>query len=325
VKVLVADANLVPHRERLKAAVPPGVDVVWRIGQDPQTLRDELRDADVYVGGRFTAEMADAAEKLRLLHVVGAGTDRVDFTALPATVVVANTFHHERSIAEYVLSAAIMLRRDFLAQDRALRRGVWATAVYDDAIDQPPTLRDARIGFVGFGHIGQRAWESFRALGSEGAAVTGSGSVDAAAHGLRWAGDSSRLDELMADSDVVVVSAPLTPVTEGMIGAEQLRALGPNGVLVNVGRGPLVAERALYEALRDGVIRAAAIDVWYTYPGPDGQSAPSDLPFRELANLLMTPHSSGVTADTFTGRADDIAANIGRLARGEALRNIVPR
>jgi phosphoglycerate dehydrogenase-like enzyme len=324
-KVLVADSNLVPHRERLEAALPPGVDVVWRIGQDPQAVRDELRDADVYVGGRFTADMADAAEKLRLLHVVGAGTDRVDFNALPDTVLVANTFHHERSIAEYVLSAAIMLRRDFLAQDRALRRGVWATAVYDDAISQPPTLRDARIGFVGFGHIGQRAWELFRVLGSEGAAVTGSGRVDAAAHGLTWAGQSSRLDELMADSDVVVVSAPLTPATEGMIGSEQLRALGPNGVLVNVGRGPLVAERALYEALRDGVIRAAAIDVWYTYPGPGGQSAPSDLPFRELANVLMTPHSSGVTADTFTGRVDDVAANVGRLGRGETLRNIVAR
>jgi phosphoglycerate dehydrogenase-like enzyme len=238
---------------------------------------------------------------------------------------VANTFHHERSIAEYVVSATIMLRRDFLAQDRALRNGVWATAVYDDAIAQPPTLRGARIGFVGFGHIGQRSWEAFRVLGSEGAAVTGSGRVDAAAHDLRWAGDSSRLDELVTDSDVVVVSAPLTPATEGMIGPAQLRALGPDGVLVNVGRGPLVAERALYEALRDGVIRAAAIDVWYRYPGHGGRTAPSDLPFHELANVLMTPHSSGVTADTFTGRADDVAANIGRLARGEALRNVVAR
>jgi phosphoglycerate dehydrogenase-like enzyme len=324
-KVLVADANLVPHRERLEAALPPGVDVVWRVGRDPATFADDLRDADVYVGGRFTADMADAAEKLRLVHVVGAGTDRVDFAALPDTTLVANTFHHERSIAEYVLAATIMLRRDFLAQDRALRRGVWATAVYDDAIDQPPTLRGARIGFVGFGHIGQRTWESFRALGSEGAAVTGSGGVDATANALAWAGDSSRLDDLMTGSDVVVVSAPLTPATQGMIGAGQLRALGADGVLVNVGRGPLVDERALYEALRDGVIRAAAVDVWYRYPGQGGQSAPSDLPFHELTNLLMTPHSSGVTADTFTGRADDVAANVGRLARGEALHHVVAR
>lgn len=323
--ILVADANLVPHRERFEAALPAGVDVVWRAGQDFGVWREDLRGADVYVGGRFTAEMAGAAEKLRLVHVVGAGTDRVDFAALPASVLVANTFHHERSIAEYVLSAAIMLRRGFLAQDRALRRGVWATSVYDEAINQPPTLRGARIGFIGFGHIGQRAWEALRALGSEGVAVTGSGRLDAVAHGLQWAGDSARLDELLRTSDVVVVSAPLTPATEGMIGTEQLRALGPEGVLINVGRGPLVDERALHDALREGVIRAAAIDVWYRYPAPGGQSTPSDLPFAELANVLMTPHSSGVTTDTFTGRADDVAANVARLARGETLHNLVAR
>jgi phosphoglycerate dehydrogenase-like enzyme len=319
----VADANLVPHRERLEGALPPGVEVAWCIGRDPGALRDELRDADVYVGSRFTAEMAEPAEKLRLIHVAGAGTDKIDFAALPDGVLVANTFHHERSIAEYVLSSAIVLRRDFLAQDRALRRGVWATSVYDDAIAQLPTLRDARVGFVGFGHIGQRSWELLRVLGCEGAAVTGSGRVDAAAHGLSWAGDTTRLDALLAESDVVVVSAPLSPATEGMIGMRQLRSIGPDGVLINVGRGPLIDEHALYESLRAGYLRAAAIDVWYRYPGPDGTAVPSALPFHELANVLMTPHSSGVTADTFRGRTDDVAANVSRLSRGETLSNLV--
>jgi phosphoglycerate dehydrogenase-like enzyme len=326
VRIVVTDANLGPHRERFEAAVPAGVEVRWRVGVEPAALLADLRDAEVYVGGRFTADMADVAEKLRLVHVVGAGTDRVDFTALPDDVLVANTFHHERSIAEYVLAAVIMLTRDFLGQDRALRRDVWATSVYDDAIAQPRTTRGARVGFVGFGHIGQFAWELLRGIGCSGAAVTGSGRVDATAHHLSWAGDTSRLHDLLRESDVVVVSAPLNEQTTGMIGAAELRALGPDGVLVNVGRGPIVDERALYEALRDGVIGAAAIDVWYRYPAGRGEpAAPSDLPFHELANVLMTPHSSGVTADTFIGRAGDIAENIGRLARGEALRNVVVR
>lgn len=324
-KVLVADANLAPHRERFDAALPSGVEVVWRAGHDPLTLGEELRNVEVYVGSRFTAAMADQAEKLRLIHVAGAGTDKVDFAALPPDVLVANAFHHENSIAEYVLSAAIMLRRNFLAQDRALRRGVWATSVYDESIGQLPTLRGARVGFVGFGHIGQRAWELFRVLGSEGAAVTGSGRVGDSAHGLSWVGDTSRLDALLSESDVVVLSAPLTPATEGMLGSRELRLIGPDGVLVNVGRGPLVDERALYESLRDGHLRAAAIDVWYRYPARGGQSAPSGLPFHELTNVLMTPHSSGVTADTFQGRAADVAANVGRLVRGEPLTNVVNR
>lgn len=316
-KIVVIEPNIVVHRDRFEAALPPGAEVVWN-----GSIAD-LRDADVFVGGRFTAEMAAAAEKLRLVHVAGAGTDKIDSAALRPEILVANTFHHERSIAEYVLAAAVLLRRDFLAQDRALRRGVWATSVYDANLPQLPAIGAARIGLVGFGHIGRRVWELFRGLGSTGAAVTGSGRVDAAAHGLSWAGDTSALNRLMTESDVVVVSAPLTAATEGMIGAEQLRALGADGVLVNVGRGPLVAERPLYDALLEGWIRAAAIDVWYRYPGPGGQGVPSELPFGELANVLMTPHSSGVTTDTFRSRAEEIAANIGRLDRGEPLRNVV--
>lgn len=315
-KIVVNDANLAPHRERFEAAV--NGQACWYVGGVPP---EELRDADVYVGSRFTAEMAEAAEKLRLIHVAGAGTDKVEFEALATGVQVANTFHHERSIAEYVVAAAVMLRRGFLAQDREMRRGVWATSVYDAAIPQAATLGDAHIGFVGFGHIGRCAWNLFRAFGCSGAAVTGSGRVPEC--GLAWAGDTTELDRLLTECEMAVVSAPLNEHTEGMIGVEQLRALGSDGVLINVGRGPLVHEQALYDALSGGVIRAAAIDVWYRYPAGDGAIAPSELPFAELPNLLMTPHSSGVTRDTFIGRVDDITANIGRLERGEPLQNVV--
>ncbi len=120
-----------------------------------------------------------------------------------------------------------------------------------------------------------------------------------------------------------MVSAPLNEHTVGMIGADRLRHLGPDGVLINVGRGPLVQEQALYDALADRVIRAAAIDVWYRYPSGEGISAPSDYRSPTCRTSVMTPHSSGVTRDTFAGRADDIADNIARLERGETLRNVV--
>jgi phosphoglycerate dehydrogenase-like enzyme len=319
-RVLINDANLVPHRARFEDLVPAGTELCWRVGQ---VTPEDLRCAQVYVGSRFTAEMAKATEKLQLVHVAGAGTDKVDFDALPPDVQVANTFHHEQSIAEYIAAAAVMLRRDFLVQDRALRDNRWATSVHDSSIPQAPALRGARIGFVGFGHIGQRAWQLLRAFGCDGVAVTNSGRVPDC--GLDWAGTTRDLDRLLAESDVAVVSAPLTDRTEGMIGAAQLRSLGPDGVLINVGRGPLVQQQALFDALAGGVIRAAAIDVWYRYPSADGTSPPADLPFAEVPNLLMTPHSSGVTSDTFAGRVADIAANIGRLQRGNPLHNVVAR
>ncbi|MEH3143639.1 MAG: 2-hydroxyacid dehydrogenase [Mycobacterium kyogaense] len=318
-KIVVADPNLLPHRDRFEEMAPAGSDICWL--PDGATESD-LRDADVYVGSRFTADMARNAEKLRLIHVAGAGTDKIDFAALDPDTLVANTFHHERSIAEYVAAAAVMLRRRFLVQDRELRDGVWSTSVYDRSIDQAATLGEARIGFVGFGHIGRCSWNLLRAFGCTGAAVTGSGR-GAHDEGLAWVSDTGALDRLMRESDVVVVSAPLNSATAGMIGASQLAGLGADGVLINVGRGPLVQEQALYEALAGGVIAAAAIDVWYRYPTDGSPCAPSDFLFGELPNVLMTPHSSGVTSDTFAGRVEDVTANILRLQQGTPLRNVL--
>lgn len=311
-KIVVGDRNVLPHREQFEAGLPADAEVVWCIPFDENRIIDELADADVYVGGKFSAAMGAAAPNLRMVHVAGAGTDNVDCSRLGPDVQVCNTFHHEQSIAEYAVAATVMLRRKFLQQDRALRAGRFATAVYDPSIAQPLSLSGARIGFVGFGHIGRKTWQLFRAYGATGAAVTGSGR--APDEGLEWVADAGDVKRLADFADVLVVSAPLNEHTRGMIGAEELRRLGEDGILVNVGRGPLVQEQPLFDALSRNEIAAAAIDVWYRYPGPDGVGEPSSLPFRELDNVLMTPHSSGVTHHTFVGRVADIASNIDALA-----------
>ena len=322
-KIVVSDRNLLPHRTLFESKLPSHCEVSWHKNADESALSDDLADADVFVGGRFSAALASAAPQLRLVHVAGAGTDGIEFESLPTSTLLANTFHHERSIAEYVAATAVLLRRGFLSQDSELRKGRWASPVYDPALQQSPAFGSATVGFVGFGHIGERSWQLMRAFGCNGVAVTGSGSVDAAAHGLNWAASTDKLTELLTESDVVVVSAPLNSATTGMIGAAELAALGPDGILVNVGRGRLVQEGALFDALSSRALGAAAIDVWYDYPNPDGQGAPSHLPFGILPNLVMTPHSSGITRDTFEGRVGDITANIVRLDSGEPLLNLV--
>lgn len=324
-KIVVADQNLLGVRAELDAALPAGCETVWPSARDTAAVAAVVTDADVLIGGRCPKETGAAASGLRLVHAAGAGTDGIVVDALPSGCVVANTFHHEDSIAEYVLASTILLRRGFLAQDRALRAGEWPTPAYDPAAPWAESLSGAVVGLVGFGHIGARAWDRLRALGARGVAVTRRGAVDAGAAGLDWAGTTAdRLGELLAVADVVVVSAPLTPETEGLLGAPELAAMRPGAVLVNVGRGPLVDEHALFAALRDGVVGGAAIDVWYGYP-PAGSThaAPSSLPFAELGNVLMTPHSSGLTRQTFLGRARDIGANVHRLLAGEDLRNVV--
>ncbi|MFC7326259.1 2-hydroxyacid dehydrogenase [Marinactinospora rubrisoli] len=326
-KIVIADPNLHAVRAELERALPSGARPSWHGTADPAAVTADLADAEVFVGSRFTAAMADAAPRLRLVQVAGAGVDGVDAAALPEGVRVANTYHHEDSIAEYVVATAVTLRRGLARQDAALRGGRWASPVHDRSLPQPRALTGARVGFLGFGHIGARTWELLRAFRAVGAAVTRTGTVDAAATGLEWAGDLSGLDRLLTESELLVVSVPLDGRTRGMIAARELALLGPEAVLVNVGRGPVVDEHALYAALRDRRLAGAAIDVWYRYPAPGGDPAaavpPATAPFHELDTVLMTPHISGVTRDTFLGRAADIAANITRLSAGEPLRNVV--
>ncbi|WP_163505672.1 2-hydroxyacid dehydrogenase [Fodinicola acaciae] len=314
-KVVVAEPYLLPHRDLLISKAPPGTEFSWS--------EQDLSGVEVYIGSVFTAEMAASADRLRLVQVAGAGTNGVDFSALPADALCANTFHHGASIGEYVVAALILLARRIPEQDRALRDGRWLSPKLPGGLPQPSTLDGRTVGFVGFGHIGVSAWRFLRELGMRAVAVTGSGKADPVAYGLDWLGATDRLTDLLAESDAVVVSAPLNEQTTGMIGAAELAAMKPSAILVNVGRGPLIDERALYEALRDDVIAGAAIDVWYRYPGVDGQAKPSVFPFQDLGNVLMTPHVSGVTSDTFRARIGDIAENLRRLSQGEALLNVV--
>lgn len=322
-RIVIADPNLMSQRTTFEAALPDGATASWHDSWNEHSVLTDLKGADVYVGPRFTEAMGAEAPNVRLVHVAGAGYDGIEAGALPAGAVCANTFHHESSIAEYIASVLVALRRNLIGQDAALRTGVWSSSVYSAEIRQPETLRGAVVTFLGFGHIGSAAWNLLQAFGAEGIAITRSGTVDPLANSLRWTGSTDRLAEALSESDILVISIPLTDETTGLVGAAQLDDLGPDGLLVNVARGPIVDETALYEALKDRRIAGAAIDTWYRYPGPDGRGEPSTMPFGRLDNIIMTPHSSGVTAETFRGRAREIAENITRLSKNEPLKNVV--
>jgi phosphoglycerate dehydrogenase-like enzyme len=306
--------------EPLKARTEGSHDWLDACDWDAGRISEALPDVEVYVGSKLGAEDARRAARLRLVHVVGAGYDGIPLTALGPGVTVTTTHHHGRSIAEYVLMAVLMLSRDVLGADRALREGRWRNVAVDPGLPFGTALRDRRVGIIGFGETGTEVARLCQAVGLRVRAVRRDPSAPFPAD-LRpdWVGGNDRLLELLTESDVVVVTVPLDPSTRGLIGAAELAAMGPGSVLVNVARGPVVQEKPLYEALRSGIIGGAALDVWWCGP----PEAPSRLPFHELPNVLMTPHQSGHTTDTFAARAAEIADNIGRLRRGEPLVNVV--
>ena len=133
-----------------------------------------------------------------------------------------------------------------------------------------------------------------------------------------------KLDELLVKSDFVLLALPLDPSTAGLIGREQIGKMKPTALIINVARGALIDEKALYEACRDRRIGGAAIDTWFRYPAQgEVRGDPSHLPFRDLDNVIMTPHGSGWTEGLRPRRCRLIAKNLDRLARGEPLVNIV--
>lgn len=296
----------------------------WRIlaGRPDAEVVRALRGADVLVCSRMTSSMARAGSGLRLVQVTGAGFERVPIDELPPSTIVANTFHHGRSIAEHVVMVTLMLSRKVLRSDRLVRRGVWESVAVDPELPLADALAGRTVGLLGLGETGRQVARLTSALGMRVQAVRRdpAAPLDAGVT-LDRVLPAGELPELLATSDVVVVTVPLDDRTRGLIGAAELAAMRRSAFLINVARGPVVDERALYDALVDGRIAGAGIDVWWPADGVARGGA--TLPFGDLENTVLTPHNSGHTRDTFENRARDIAANIAALAEGRPLRDVV--
>ncbi|KQR51321.1 hypothetical protein ASF88_19350 [Leifsonia sp. Leaf336] len=299
-----------------------GAGVTWEFLDRPEHIDEATTDADVFVGSRLNSDQIHRRPALRLIQVAGAGFEGIDLSAVPRGVTVANTSHHGRAIAEYCLMCMLVFSRSLLAEDRALREGTWLSVFQDPGSPVHETLAGRTVGIIGFGEIGSEVGRVARALGMRVAVVRRSPQATPSSE-ADWVGTLDQLPYLLRISDFVVVTVPLTEATTKLIGREELAAMPSSSVLINVARGPIVDEEALYLALESQTIRGAAIDVWWQYPTHGNQGEPSRLPFGELQNVLLTPHTSGVTTDVFRNRMKDVAANIAALRDGLPFRNVV--
>ena len=277
-----------------------------------------VREADVVVSNRFPRSWGPAGTRLRLVQLHATGVDGVATDVLPPGCRVANVYGHERALAEMVILQTLALTRRLVVRDRELRRGVWVTTPLDEELD------GKTMGIVGFGSVGRAVAPLARALAMRVVGTKRTPDPEAAREfGLDWLGGPDDLPRLLEESDVVVVAVPLDETTRGLIGEAEIGRMKPTAVLVNVARGAVVDEDALYEALASKRIAGAASDVWYAYPDEARRGRPARRPFETLDNVVMTPHVAGRTVGTFRRRWIACAANIDRLLRGEPLVNQV--
>ncbi|HEU0217213.1 MAG TPA: 2-hydroxyacid dehydrogenase [Stellaceae bacterium] len=294
--------------------------ILFDIG-DTQRLIPALAEAEIVVSHIWKNDFPEAPN-LKFLQSPAAGLDLINLPSLRQGVTVCNVDGHEQAIAEYCLMTMLALSHKLVDIATAFRdQGSWSGGGAGGGPLHGEILGKT-VGIVGYGKIGRETAKRAAAFGCTVIAANRSPVADK--------GDASEiyplgeLDRMLPRCDIVVIAAGLGPETRHLINAERLALMKPTALLINIGRAAIADEEALYAALRDGKIGGAALDVWWRYPNPAEPNArPSNLPFHELPNVLMTPHCSSATDGARDRRLSGVARNIDSFVRGADLRNVV--
>lgn len=300
----------------------PGVDaeieragaVLRRVARDalddPSTPLDGV--VGIIVGTEpVTAAALDRAPDLRIVAKHGAGVDNIDLDAAHARGIVVTNAPGTNAIAvaEHTIGLILAVAREIPRQDAQVRAGAWSISVGTE-------LHGATIGIVGMGSIGRLVAVRARAFGMS--VVYSDQAPVPAVDDLQLDARFVTLDELLGRADVVTLHAPLLDDTRHLIGAAELRRMRPSALLVNAARGGMVDEAALLDALEQGVIRGAALDVFEQEP-------PGAAPLLAHPRLVVTPHIAAYTEASLAATSVVTAGNVAAVLRGEAPPNPVPR
>lgn len=318
--VLLAGKNSIRRADFLATTT----ETDWRIltcdaNEEPERFPQVLAEADVIIGGSRIE--VPATNRLKLYQIPFTGYDWITPADLPKGVVFCNTYEHETTIAEHVMLGMLEFQIGLMRDTHPMMKAKSYNGRSISAGPMHRELRDHTVGIVGYGHIGREIARRSKAFGMRVMAV--SRTVRREPDLVDWYGTVAEMDTLLAESDFVVVCAPLDDTTRGMIGSEQFAKMKPDAVIANVGRGEVIDEAALYAALAGNRIRGGIIDVWYTYPSKtDPNPWPSRFPFQKLENVILSPHNSAWTQEMSTRRWTFVARQLDRFARGEELLNV---
>jgi phosphoglycerate dehydrogenase-like enzyme len=306
------------QRQALESILGPagGIGYLTDAGDDAPARAALLRPAEAVItwipGHELTEDDIKSLANAGLIQLFSAGADHVDFARLPAQAKVAgNVGAYADPMAEHVLAMTLALAKR-LPQNHARL----ASGTFDQA--QTLRMRGGTAGILGYGGIGSASARLLRALGMRVYAINTSGRAD----GADQAGTLADLDDLLASSDVVVVTLPLTIATRGLIGARELALMKPAAILVNVARGPILDEDALYEHLKAHPDFTAGLDTWWGEPTAPGQPFHPRRPFFDLPNVLGSPHNSGIVAGMDVASLENAARNVAAYLSGQPPRGI---
>jgi phosphoglycerate dehydrogenase-like enzyme len=298
---------------RLRAMGDVAVHTERGADQEAELVR-RLGDAEIAINirahARFTERVLAACPGLRLISIWGTGTDNVDLAACRARgVAVTNTPGvNAHAVAEHTLALMLAVTRRIPAMDRDVRAGEWPRGLLVQ-------LEGRTLGLVGLGAIGSRVAALARPFGMRLLATTyGPDNGRAAAAGARHV----PIETLLRDADVVSLHLRLSADTRGYLGRDRLGLMKPTAFLVNTARGALVDKAALVEALREGRLAGAALDVFHEEPVTAGDA------LLALPNVVLTPHNGGMTREVIDGGLQRAVENVELFLKGTPRDVVVP-
>lgn len=282
-------------------------DVELSVGTDPEALRHDARRADaVLIAPRYASVLTDLWRDLgnvRWIHTLAAGVESLPFDLLRRSdaVITNSRGLYADALGEFAVAAMLWFAKDLrrLLRNQDARR--WEP--YD-----VERLEGRTAGIIGYGGIGHAVGRRAAALGMRVLTT----------RRRRELGDPT-IEEVIADSDYVVMSTPLTPSTWRLMSRERIARMKPEAVFINVGRGGTVDEDALVDALRNRRIRGAALDVF------DVEPLPPEHPLWQLDNVLISPHTADHTADAHLRAMSFFLENLRNFRAGESLENVVDK
>jgi len=294
-------------------------DLVTLSIADPKSATHDaqMAEADIWVVGLrapdgYPADLIRSAPALKGIVMCGLGYDHIDIkAAAQCHIPVANAPEFSVSIAEAALTLILMTTKHYPALKRAVDAGIWPAP----SEDRGATLAGKTLGIVGLGNIGAQTARYGRAMDMTVLAADPGLTPEQA--GARGADELVKLTQLLERSDVVLLSCPLSTSTFHLIDAPRLAQMKPTAYLINIGRGALVDESALIEALAGGRLAGAGLDVLEHEP-PD-----PDNPLLSMDNVVITPHSLGATVENVSLVADSVRRSVESLLRGELPKNTV--